>query len=389
MSNDQVLIVGAGPIGLTLACLLLKKGVSVDIIDKRQQDTKLLRAIAVNMKTLNIFSELNIANDLIKVGKKVKSLTVSWKNRRLFQVKFSKQEFPYDYFLHIYQPQVEESLIHCLAKYHHCVKRGYELIGLQQTSDYVRAQIKDDSGKLYSKDYRYCIGCDGGQSKVREEADIQIKSELYGSHFMLADVYLEGDYLPQNTKWYVDENGYLMVVPGPGDRYRIIGSGLEKPKQEMCLQEYQQLLIDKQITQFRIKQLEWQAIAPFGHRIAETPQNERVFLAGDAYHQFSPIGGINMNIGIEDAAMLAFKLVRVIKEKKSEYVLNEYQVERQKMVSDILHESKQRTLAITNPMQYGTIGKQYLPKMQNRKFLKRLSFVFSGLDQYNKMGEMV
>ena len=367
------------PIGLTLACKLRCFGIDVDIIDKRQRNTELLRAIAVNMATISSLESIGVAEQLIEQGEQIDFLNLYWKQQHMMQVSFDGQ-FPYDHFLHVYQPTTESLLIDRLAELGVSVKREVELIALKQSTSQVIATIRQEDDEVISQHYDYCVGCDGGLSSVRDFAEIDVDVDQYGSYFMLADVHLDWSGAIEQTHWFVGESGYLMIVPGPGGRHRLVASGLGQQPASMSLQDYQVLVDARGPGGITVTSLDWQAIAPFGHKIARTPRVGRVFLAGDAYHQFSPVGGINMNIGIADADNLAWKLAFVLNGQAADSLLESYTQERGDIVAQTLIDSRQRTAVITDPMSARLSEvKPYLPT-EGMHAPYELCLQFAGLD---------
>jgi 2-polyprenyl-6-methoxyphenol hydroxylase-like FAD-dependent oxidoreductase len=384
MNHTQVLIVGAGPVGLLLAAYLTKFGVAVRIIDKRQRDVSLRRAIAVSMASMNIFESLGIADEIVKQSRQVSNLTMYWEGNRLLNVNFKHLKTNYPYFVHIYQPQIEDILIDYLKDHNVVVERGIDFVSAVQDEQKVSAILEDNQTKCEFFTCDYLIGCDGGNSKVREAFGIGVEVESYDSYFVLADVNLDWKYEGKyQVHYFMNETGYLMVVPGPGEMHRVIGSflGNDLPK-EIDKKFIQNMVDDKGPGGIVIKNLDWHACAGFGHKIAKTGQVGRVFLAGDSYHLFSPVGGINMNIGLQDAQNLAWKLSCALKKQEDAKILDTYVQERGYVIEKVLQASKERTFIITHAPQMDQEGASaYLPGFYNRKHFKyELPLCFAGFD---------
>lgn len=388
MSSDtdvDVLIIGAGPVGLTLAAYLVKYGLTCVIIDKREPEKKLKRAIAVNTSSLLALDGLGLADKLIAKGEKIDNLTIYWQLKRLMNINYKYFKTPYPYFMHIYQPETESVLLNHLHEQGHDVERKLTLTDLSQDNNRVTATLVDELGQHKKVSAKYLVGCDGGNSAVRKLAHIELDQQWYGNHFELADVYLDWDDRKKQTHYYVGPAGYLMIVPGPDDCHRVIISNPGTDCPDIITRDMIQSWVDERGPgNIQVKHVEWFASAPFGHKIARSGHLGRIFLAGDAYHQFSPVGGINMNIGIQDAVTLAWKLNFVIQGNATSRFLDSYELERRETINHILAESRKRTEQITSSTDFSSQDiASFLPKLANRNHMRvTLPKTFSGLNDY-------
>lgn len=335
--TTKILIVGAGPVGMVLALLLHHAGVETIIIDKRDMPTLIPRAIVVNQATLELFSILGL-NKIFQEGIKIPSIQIYWNNKKIRRLDFSNTNTNFSYFFHIQQSRIEaileEEIVNKKIQYY----RSTELVSFQQEKDSVQAEVKKYDEILKIK-CNYLVGCDGGSSLVRDLIQSSCLTESYGAHFKLADVDFENGLCLEETHYHFTSQGYAMLVPIANKQTRIIFSckGLLelKNKQTVDKSEFQTLLKQRINNYPVIKNVHWSTQANFGHRLSEKVFEGRVILAGDALHQFSPVGGTNMNVGLQDALSLAWRLSHILKQPLvSTSVVEDYEIERDFVIQE-------------------------------------------------------
>lgn len=383
--KEDVLIVGAGPAGLTLACYLAKEGIRSRIIDKRDGSSVIPRAMNISNTTLDVFKNIGISEKFWEEGEKLDELVIYWNKKRLINIDYKFVKTPYPYFFHLEQSRVETYLNDILRQHLIQVEREVTLRDLIQNKNSVTVTLQDKTGQLEKSHYAHVIGCDGGMSTVRDLIDISCQQENYSSYFVLMDAEIENNFEHSMLHYYLNEEGYLIVVPLPDNKYRLIASfkGDYPGKDNLDLSHafFQHILDSRGPGHLKIKNSIWTTSAGFYHKLAEDAQKGRVFLAGDALHLFSPVGGTNMNIGIQDAFSLAKKLVSVKKGINPERHLETYREERLRAVSKVKNVTSSATYLVTKAKDVGVDAQKYLPKMKNRKFIKiDLPRLFSGVD---------
>lgn len=365
--TTDVLVVGAGPVGMVLGNILKRNGLNVILIDKRAGRPEWPRGIAINQSTLDIFATLGL-EEILKSGQKVAQIDLFWKQKFLGKLNFEGSPFEASYFFHMPQSDVEKYLEDALTSLNLSVKRECELIDYCQHKQSVRSLVKTKDKKFIIQS-RFLIGCDGGQSKVRDIMACGVAQQYYGPSFVLADVMLSG-FEHKNTNYIFTKNGYLMIVPLPNNQHRLIFSLLPSAPniKEDCLniKSIQGLLDERSYQKIKIEQVIWATKAPYGHRISNAVYKDNVVLAGDALHQFSPVGGTNMNVGIQDAYSLAWRLIN----KTRDIYINfqEYALERR----EIIQRQQQITEWITALI---TRSKQYVFKDKNNNWGDLLTFL--------------
>lgn len=336
-TETQVLIVGAGPVGMTLALLLHHVGLKVVVVDKRDQPTDLPRGIAVNQASLTIFKQLGLEN-IFQRGVKIPNVQIYWKNQKINTLNFENSNTDYPYFFHIQQSIVEGILEEEIKTRKIEYYRSAELISFQQSLKGVVAKIAHQNTPT-EVCCEYLIGCDGGRSVVRDLIQSNCLTETYGAHFVVADADFHNDDKFVETYYHFSPDGYTMLVPIANQQTRIIFSFKGNIDPELNVkwdQEACQRMLDQRLEQVpNIKNLYWSTQANFGHRISQKVAEGRVILAGDALHQFSPVGGTNMNVGLQDALSLSLHLEQAFNHPSNATVfIDKYVEERTSVIQE-------------------------------------------------------
>ncbi len=382
-SNDiDVLIVGAGPVGLLMALELHCQGINYRIVDKSVAPSTHSKALAIHARTLEIFENMGFVDDILAVGQKLNIFNIYAHKKRILHVTFDELESPHPYVISLRQSETERILIRQLEKVGGKVERQVELVEVTQNKDGVQGTLKfpDGSGKAVKASW--LVACDGAHSTVRHSLNIPFEGSEYPEAFFLADVQLKTS-LPQDEIHVFTENeGLLAVFPYGNDRFRLIADvpygspiisttdgarplrksklrklkdlvvekepplivgerGLGHPKaiaklKDPTLEEIRKL-VDKRATHVdKVSDPAWLSAFTIHHRMVRNYRKERVFFAGDAAHIHSPAGGQGMNIGIQDAHNLAWKLALVIKGIASDDFLDTYHEERRGIAKQVL-----------------------------------------------------
>ncbi|WP_182886873.1 FAD-dependent monooxygenase [Microbispora sp. H10885] len=308
--NAEVLVVGAGPAGLTAAIVLAQHGRQVMIVDALGEGANTSRAAVVHPRTLEVLEPYGVADRLAAHGLHTPVFAIRDRDKMLVPVPFGGLPTAYPYTLMISQADTEA---HLLARLHELggkVIRPARVSSVEQDADGVTATL-DDGRRIRAA---YLIGADGLNSTVRQSAGIGFTGGTYAESFVLADVRLSGG-VPQNeVTLYFSPAGLVVVAPLPGGLHRIVATVDEAPK-EPGIPFVQHLLDTRgpEAEPARVRELIWSSRFRVHHRIADTYRRGRLLLAGDAAHVHSPAGGQGMNLGVDDAVHLGETLARVLK----------------------------------------------------------------------------
>ena len=331
MIDSEVLICGAGPTGLMAACQLARRGIRFRIIDKGAEFSNLSRALAIQARTLEVFAQMGLADEAIRLGERIRGLILLF-GRSQARVEISgvgAAQTPYPFALLLPQDQTERLLNGELERNGGCVEWESELTGIEQDEGSVSCQVRT-AGTTKTIRARYLIGADGAHSAVRHALGFNFVGAPYEHRFYLADVAAEWE-MPRAfavvAPGWRSFNG-LFPMPG-GLRYRALGivpdSFRDRP---VDLEMVQAILKSQMPAPITISNPTWLSEYRLHHRHATTFQKGRSFLCGDAGHIHSPAGGQGMNTGLMDSHNLAWKLALVLRHDRSPRLLKSYEQER-------------------------------------------------------------
>lgn len=292
---SSVLVVGAGPVGLTAALELDRRGASVGLIEKSMDRSNLSKAVGINARTLELLEPSGVTPHLLAAGLQIKHVNIRNGNDILVRVDFSKLPGPYKFMLSLPQSDTERILEHALLDRGIVIQRGTELIGFTQNADGVDARLSA-SGAEFDLSADYIVGCDGAHSTVRKTLGLDFAGERYPESWSLADVRMDWPLGHGEGNLFMGAGGgVLFVISLPEGRYRVIANA---PDALALLPAGS-----------HVSEVLWQTDFTVSLRQVASYGQGRVFLAGDAAHIHTPAGGRGMNLGIEDASVLAESVV--------------------------------------------------------------------------------
>lgn len=338
----DVLIVGAGPTGLLLGCLLARSGVSFEIIDRAAKPSSQSRGTGLHWSTLDILEDLGLSDRAQELGFWLEGTSLYQNGQLLkrFPLKArptDRPALPSESLLVLEQDKLEALLTRHLSDLGVEIRRKCELRDFENHSDCVRAILRE-ADKEEAPCFRYLVGCDGGQSKVREHLKIPFVGQNFPRPYLLAELHVDWE-LPMEMYRFVGETAELDAIPLGGDLYRITAWGTpstegeefasEEPSQGapslQQLQEIANLVVPVPTTFSEPRALRRYRIES---RLALSYSKDRVFLCGDACHVHPPTGSVGLNTGVQDAYNLGWKLASVLKGECPESILGSYEVER-------------------------------------------------------------
>lgn len=332
MTNCEVLIVGAGPTGLVLALWLTHLGVAVRIVDKASAPGTTSRALAVQARTLELYRQLDLTEEVLQQGHRVPAINLWVKGHDEARISFeavSGNLTPYGPFI-FPQDLHERLLIARLEALGIQVARSVELLSFEDHGDRVLARLREASGEESTAGATYIAGCDGARSVVRQRMGTGFPGGTYQQIFYVADVQGAGPAFNGELHVDLDEADFLMIFPLKGEgRARLVGT-VRGERAENPEQLRFEDISDRAIRNMKVevRKLNWFSTYRVHHRVTEHFGMGRAFLLGDAAHIHSPAGGQGMNTGIGDAINLAWKLKAVLRGQAPESLLGTYEVER-------------------------------------------------------------
>ena len=402
----DVLIVGAGPTGLTLAAQLRTFGVRFRVIDRALDRAHESRALAVQARSVEILQNLGLGDALVGRGNTSASITLHIEGRVAAKVRlgdFGAADTRYPYILFVSQAETEKLLSDHLSAQGVTIERGVELADFGADADGAACVLRRADGGEKRVRTRYLVGCDGAHSTVRQRAGIPFEGDAYLHDFMLGDVEAlvpSGAPLPSDSiHSFASGDGIAMFFPlGHPTTWRVIamaGSAAAAGRRtsdaheqeiagKLSLEELQSVVDGATGGGVRVRDPAWLTHFRLHHRQAAHYRNGRIFLAGDAGHIHSPVGAQGMNTGIQDAWNLGWKLALVVRGLADPRVLDSYEAERWPVGQTLLRYTDRIFSVFVRSMSAGavaawlrrTIPARVLPWLLSSKRLRGFAFRF-------------
>ncbi|MGW2023220.1 FAD-dependent monooxygenase [Streptomyces decoyicus] len=327
----DVLVVGAGPSGLLLACELLDRGVRVRIIDALPEPTQVPRALSIYPRAFDILEDRGLRDEVLGVSGTVRTLSYFSDHNHLASFRLPAEHAPRV----LPQYETERILTEKLESLGGKVERGIRLLALEgvdhsgriETTSGVTAVLETADGTVERAFVPFAVGADGAGSSVRGQLGIGFQGSTYGLEFALVDAKVDGDLSPEEILYYQGAGGTLAVVPQPNGVFRFL-SVLPPGSNSAGVEMMQEIVDERGPRGIRITEPVWTTVFRVHARLASEFQLGRVFLIGDAAHVHSPAGGQGMNNGLQDANNLGWKLASVIKGVSPSSLLATYGPER-------------------------------------------------------------
>lgn len=333
MKRNEVLIVGAGPTGLVLALWLTKQGVKVRIIDKNSGPGPTSRAMAVQARTLELYRQLDLDDDVVEAGYKNPAFNIWVRGKQQAHVSYGSvgaDLTPYPFVLIYPQDQHELLLIKRLELLGVTVERQTELLDFEDESDHILARIKTSTDNEELCETNYIAGCDGARSLVRSKLGSGFPGGTYKHIFYVADVEIDGVAANGEIHLAIEGGDFVAIFPCKNNGFsRLVGTvndEREEQVENLTFDDISHQAIES--LNLRINKVNWFSTYRVHHRVADHFRKGRVFLLGDAAHVHSPAGGQGMNTGIGDAINLAWKLASVLRNEAPDSLLDSYESER-------------------------------------------------------------
>ena len=357
MDIKPILIAGAGPVGLTLACELVRHGIPVRIVDRNPEPTDKSKALVVWPRTLELLEKLGVAQRFVDCGTPMRGMSVfENKTHRLAHLTFGDLDSPYPA-LGLPQSETERLLIEHLASRGVQVERPVEVTDFKQHAEHVDVQLKHPDGRVETFSSNWLPACDGARSSVRHALGIKLEGDTVAQEFALIDCDIEGLPFYDEVVAYITPLGIAAFFPIKGTRLRCFvmrdKCGTDDPPCPPTLEEMQQELIGRGLDHLRLSNPIWLTAFRINERHAKSYRHGRVLLAGDAAHVHSPVGGQGMNTGMQDAFNLGWKLAMIQKGRMpAEPFLNSYQLERGPIGASVVSKTSRARKMVTtrNPL---------------------------------------
>jgi len=346
----EVVVVGAGPTGLTLGCTLRQAGINVLVVDGAAEGANTSRAAVVHARTLEVLEQLDVTPRLLAEGCVVPVFTVRTTARVLARIDFGGLPTSYPYTLMLPQSRTEALLSCRLTELAGQVHWRHSVTAVRAAAGGAEVSITRPDGHLQQVQARYVVGADGMHSTVRSAAGIGFSGGRYPQSFVLADVRLSWPLPTDEVQLFLAPAGLVVVAPLPGGHHRMVATAHTPPEQVDA--RYVQALLDQRGPgRAQVREVLWYSRFRTHHRVADTYRVGPLLLAGDAAHVHSPAGGQGMNTGIQDAVDLGDTLAQVRRDQAPTTALDSYSSRRRPVAQRIitLTDRATRAASLTSP----------------------------------------
>ena len=293
--KHPVLVVGAGPVGLSAAINLARSNFPVRIVEARSEPSTYSKAIGINARTLELLEPAGVTERLLDVGLKIPRIIFQTPDRVLFAVEFSEVAHRYNFMVGLPQSETERILEQRLNELDVRVERNVTLERVDQRPESVIGYLAN-GGREEVVEASYVIGSDGAHSTVRKQLGVGFPGHRMRGDWSLADVKMDTPLQSDAANVVFGNDGMLFAISFKPGVYRVASN---RPN-----------VIERLPEGSVVHEVLWESDFSVSHRLAERYAVGRVFLAGDAAHVHSPLGARGMNLGIEDAATLVHAMSR-------------------------------------------------------------------------------
>ncbi len=334
-SRVDVLIVGAGPVGLFLANECARRSLTYRVIEKNATQSTHSKALAIFPRTLEVFDMAGVVEPFLQAANRVNALGLFSHEHEQGHIDFHPAGTPYAFVGMVPQDETERLLVERLRGRGGTVEYQTTFLSLQQDDSGVRAVVQRGEDQE-TVEASYLVGCDGPHSTVRHALGLGFEGGDYADTYLLADA-ITNDALPANELHLcANRQGPLALFPMSATRWRIIATTGTPAGDEPSLEAVNAIVTERGPKGIAAQSLLWSGYFRIHHRCVSQMNTGRIFIAGDAAHIHSPFGGQGMNTGLQDAWNLAWKLDLAVRGLATDALLASYTPERHPIVLDVI-----------------------------------------------------
>jgi 2-polyprenyl-6-methoxyphenol hydroxylase-like FAD-dependent oxidoreductase len=352
--TDPVLIVGAGPTGLTAALELSRMGVAVRLIDKREAPAATSRAVGVQARTLELFEQRGLADEMVQLGNRGRFGSFYGGGKRVFRLDFGHVESRYPFLLFISQAETERILRQAIARQGVTPEWNTELVGIGQDvlsrdASPAQAILKLEDGRLQQVATPWLISGEGAHSLVRTTLDLPFEGHTREEQYALGDLLVAGNLADSDFHLFSSDHGFMGLFPMGGEHFRLMASyppSQPSKDSEPSLDEMQRIYDQRSHIPARFHGLRWSSWFRINSRMISRLKVGRLLLGGDTAHIHSPAGAQGMNTGIQDMINLSWKLAMVVNDKAPPSLLDTYEADRLPVMRGVLFKTDKLTTVI-------------------------------------------
>lgn len=380
----DVLVVGAGPTGLTAAAEALRRGLRVRIVEKKEFRDGFSKALVVHARTMETFSFMGIDHEVREVGATFAALNLHFNNRgskvRVDLVNQPWGDTQYPYWLSVPQYETEVVLERHLRTLGGDIEWSTALRSVTDHGNFVEATV-DNSEGTHTIRARWVIGCDGGRSTARDHAGITLERTGAKATFLLADVKTSATLVEDEGHLFLAPEGLIILVPMPEPRrWRVIAHMIAgaaptraRTSEGVDAKLLDELVLDRTGITFGAHDVTWTSQFDLSHGVADRFFVGRVFVAGDAAHVHSPVGGQGLNTGVQDAYNLVWRLAESLRAtpENAKKLIQGYEAERRGTAGPMVQGVARMTAVMTSRRHLAKHLRSFLaPRVLSRRFVQ-------------------
>jgi 2-polyprenyl-6-methoxyphenol hydroxylase-like FAD-dependent oxidoreductase len=376
--DTDVLIAGAGPVGLFLANECARRGLRYRIVEAHPTQSTHSKALAIFPRTLEIFDMAGVVAPFLETANRVTSVAVVTRVRALAHMRFAPEESPYSFIAMVPQDVTERLLAEQLRRRGGEVEYETSLVSAVRHDDYVCVTL-DKKGRRVELNAAFVVGCDGAHSTVRHLLNLPFEGAQYDSLFMLADMETNDALPADELQLCPSEHGPAAIFPMSATRRRLVATVEKAEGDAPSLDLVRQILAERAPEGIEARALHWSSFFRVHHRQAASMRVGRMFIAGDAAHIHSPYGGQGMNTGLQDVWNLVWKLDLFLRGRGNERLLESYTAERRPVIKHVIETTDTLTKVLGTPNKFAQVLRNAVIPMLSRlapfhhAFVERLS----------------
>jgi 2-polyprenyl-6-methoxyphenol hydroxylase-like FAD-dependent oxidoreductase len=353
--RQSVVIIGAGPAGVMLAIELARRGVSVRVLEREQLPHTETRATGIHARTLEIFHQLGLIDEVLELGHKLDGFALHTRRRRPVRVRYRDLDTPYAFMLNLSQAVTQRILDQHLERLGATIERGAAVTDLTQNREHVELSVTR-AGRAGEQTLTadWVVGCDGARSIVRTCLGVPFDGEDYGQDWLMAELDLDPAPARDHFHFYARTPAPFVALPLASGKYRIFLPQVPNragERQPPDIDEIVRLVAQRGPAGLKLSDPSLLTTFRCARRSAPTLRHGRVLVAGDAAHLHSPAGGQGLNTGLQDSFNLGWKLALVARGESSPALLDTYEGERGPIAAGVLELTHAwvRTLTVATP----------------------------------------
>jgi 2-polyprenyl-6-methoxyphenol hydroxylase-like FAD-dependent oxidoreductase len=375
MKHDKgdlpVLVIGAGPTGLTAALELSRLGVDVRIVDRAQEPSTTSRALGVQARTLELLRVRGVGDEMLRLGNRVRRTALHADGREIAGIEFGRMRSQFGFVLVLAQSETERLIAEQLGRQGVKVERGVQFSSLSEHPDSVDVVLTGPDRTEETVAASYVIAADGSHSAVRKYLGLPFTGRSLPQNYVLGDMHVAGRVAEDQLSIFLAPSGFLALFPMGDGRFRFMATdqdGVTGDADEPTLADIQTLYDRTVHIPAQLYGLNWSSRFRINSRHMDTLRRGRVFFGGDSAHVHSPAGGQGMNAGIQDMVNLSWKLAMVVHGTAKGELLDTYESDRLPVIRQLvgMTEWATRVFNSTSPLAHAALVR-LAPMVLSRK----------------------